>query len=125
MGRPPTHAHHRPSLPLTTTPFTTLNMLRSLFGSGPKVDLKAVLEQGATILDVRTPTEFAQGHVKGAMNVPVDQLQSHLARVPKNKPVITCCKSGMRSGMAEGILRKQGYEAYNGGPWTHVQKLKG
>lgn len=100
-------------------------MLRSLFGLGPKVDLTAILQQGATILDVRTPAEFAQGHVKGAVNLPLDQLERSLSRVPKNKPVITCCKSGMRSGMAEGILRKQGYEAYNGGPWTHVQKLKG
>ena len=80
-------------------------MLRSLFGLGPKVDLTAILQQGATILDVRTPAEIAQGHV--------------------NKPVITCCKSGARSGMAESILRKQGFEAYNGGPWTSVQQLKG
>ena len=100
-------------------------MLRSLFGLGPKVDLTAILQQGATILDVRTPAEFAQGHVKGAVNLPLDQLERSLSRVPKNKPVITCCKRGARSGMAESILRKQGFEAYNGGPWTSVQQLKG
>lgn len=102
-----------------------MTMLRSLFGLGPKVDLQAILQQGAVILDVRTPAEFAQGHVKGAVNVPLDQLQRSTAKVPKGKPVITCCRSGARSGMAEGILRKAGHEAYNGGPWTNVQKLKG
>lgn len=100
-------------------------MLRSLFGLGPKVDLTAIIQQGATILDVRSPVEFAQGHVKGAVNIPLDQLQRTTAQVPKGRPVITCCLSGGRSGVAEGILRKQGFEAYNGGPWTNVQKLKG
>lgn len=100
-------------------------MLRSLFGLGPKVDLTAIIQQGATILDVRSPAEFAQGHVKGAVNIPLDQLQRTTAKVPKGRPVITCCLSGGRSGVAEGILRKQGFEAYNGGPWTNVQKLKG
>lgn len=100
-------------------------MLRSLFGLGPKVDLTAILKQGATILDVRTPAEYAQGHVKGAVNIPLDKLQNSTAKVPKGKPVITCCLSGGRSGVAEGILRKQGFEAYNGGPWTNVKKLKG
>lgn len=100
-------------------------MLRSLFGLGPKVDLSAIIQQGATILDVRTPAEFAEGHVKGAVNIPLDQLQRSTSKVPKGNPVITCCRSGARSGMAEGILRNQGFEAYNGGPWTNVQKLKG
>lgn len=102
-----------------------MNMLRSLFGLGSKVDLSAILQQGATILDVRSAAEFAQGHVKGAVNVPLDQLQRSTAKVPKGKPVITCCLSGMRSGAAEGILRNEGFEAYNGGPWKNVQKLKG
>ncbi|HEY0978934.1 MAG TPA: rhodanese-like domain-containing protein [Flavobacteriales bacterium] len=99
-------------------------MLRSLLGLRPKVDLKAILQQGATILDVRTPAEFAQGHVKGALNIPLDRLQRSTADVPKGRPVITCCRSGARSGMAEGILRRQGFEAYNGGPWMNVQRLK-
>ena len=75
-------------------------MFRSLFGLGPKVDLSTILQQGATILDVRTPAEFAQGHVKGAVNIPLDQLQRSTAKVPKGKPVITCCLSGGRSGVA-------------------------
>ncbi|HRO40428.1 MAG TPA: rhodanese-like domain-containing protein, partial [Flavobacteriales bacterium] len=45
---------------------------------GPKVDLKAIKAQGATILDVRTTGEFAQGHIKGAVNIPLDQLQNRL-----------------------------------------------
>jgi phage shock protein E len=95
-------------------------MLRSLFGLGPKVDLKAIIQQGATILDVRTPGEFAGGHVTGAVNIPLDHLQRSLARIPKNRPVITCCRSGARSSAARDLLRDHGYEVYNGGPWTNV-----
>ncbi len=102
-----------------------MTMLRSLLGLGPKVDLAAILRQGATILDVRTAAEFTEGHVKGAMNVPLDELLRGMAMVPKGRPVITCCRSGARSGMAEGLLRRQGFEAYNGGAWTNVQKLQG
>lgn len=98
-------------------------MLRSLFGLGPKADLQAILEKGATILDVRTPAEFAQGHVNGAINIPVDELQRSFPKVPKGRPVITCCRSGARSGMAETMLRDHGFEAYNGGPWTNVQRM--
>lgn len=99
-------------------------MLRSLFGLGPKVDLTALLLNGATIIDVRTPAEYADGHVKGSINIPLDQLQRSLARVPKGKPVITCCRSGMRSATAQAMLRDHGFDAYNGGPWTTVERLK-
>lgn len=97
-------------------------MLRSLLGLGPKMDLTAILKQGATILDVRTPTEFDQGHVNGSINIPLDQLQRSLPKVPRGKPVITCCRSGARSGMAVNILKDAGFEAYNGGPWTNVER---
>jgi phage shock protein E len=99
-------------------------MLRSILGLGPKVDLQALLQQGATLIDVRTPGEFAQGHSKGAVNIPLDQLQRSLSKVPRGKPVITCCRSGARSGMAVDVLKSAGLEAYNGGPWSNVEKLR-
>ena len=98
-------------------------MLRTLFGLAPKVDLAPIIQRGAVILDVRTAAEFATGHVEDALNIPLDQLQQSLSRVPKGKPVITCCLSGGRSGVAEGLLRDHGFEAYNGGPWTQVDRL--
>lgn len=97
-------------------------MIRSLFGLGPKVDLAALLQQGATVLDVRTPGEFAQGHVKGSLNIALDQLQRSMHKVPKDRPVITCCKSGMRSAAAQALLRDHGYDAHNGGPWSKVEQ---
>lgn len=97
-------------------------MFRAFFGLGPKADLKALKDQGAIILDVRTAGEFAQCHVQGAINIPLDQLQGRLARLPKDKPIIACCLSGGRSGSAVSFLKSQGYEAYNGGGWSALER---
>lgn len=97
-------------------------MFRTLFGMGPKVDLKEVKDRGAVILDVRTVGEYADCHVKGSINIPLDQLPKKLNKLPKNKPVIACCASGARSGSAVAFLKSQGYEAYNGGGWAAVER---
>ena len=97
-------------------------MLRKLLGLGPKVDLDELIRAQAIILDVRTRSEFNAGHVKGALLVPLDELRQHLSRIPRNKPVITCCASGMRSASAAGILRDHGFDAHNGGSWTSLQR---
>jgi rhodanese-related sulfurtransferase len=97
-------------------------MFRTLFGMGHKVDLKEIKAKGATILDVRTTGEFAGGHVKGSINIPLDQLASKLKKLPKDKPVIACCQSGVRSGQAVSLLKAEGYEAYNGGGWSSVER---
>ncbi|HPF91543.1 MAG: rhodanese-like domain-containing protein [Flavobacteriales bacterium] len=100
-------------------------MFKTLFGlGGPKVDLGQKINEGAQIIDVRTPDEFRSGHVKGAVNIPLDRLQGQLAKIDKNKAVITCCRSGARSGMAADMLKNAGFDAYNGGPWQNVQALK-
>ena len=100
-------------------------MFKTLFGiGGPKVDLREKIAQGATIVDVRTPDEFRGGHVAGAINIPLDKLNNQLSKLDKSKPVITCCRSGARSGMAADILKHEGFEVYNGGPWTSVNNLK-
>ena len=101
-------------------------MFRTLFGMGPKEDLKAICAEGAMIWDVRTAQEFASGHVKGAVNIPLDQLPGKLNKVPKGKKVVACCLSGGRSGQAVSFLKGQGYEAYNGGGWASLDRvLKG
>ena len=63
------------------------------------------------VLDVRTPQEYAEGHVPGAVNVPYDQLASRLAEVPKDKDVVLYCKSGRRAGIAADVLAANGYTA--------------
>lgn len=97
-----------------------LNFIKNLFGPG--TDFKALQEQGAVIIDVRTAGEFSGGHIKGAINIPVDSIRSKVNDLKKKgKPVITCCASGMRSGSATSILKAAGVEAYNGGSWISLQ----
>lgn len=99
-----------------------ISLLKKLFGPG--VDLREKLQEGAIIVDVRTKGEFGSGHVKGSKNIPLDRISSQLDKIKKwDKPVITCCASGMRSGSAASILKNNGVEAYNGGSWRSVNNL--
>jgi phage shock protein E len=61
------------------------------------------------VLDVRTPKEYAAGHVPGAVNVPYDQVASQLAGIPKDKDVVLYCHSGRRAGLAAEVLKASGY----------------
>jgi len=96
--------------------------ITKLFGRGTKVNFSELVKNGAIIVDVRTRGEYAGGHVKGAVNIPLDTLSSNLDKFKdKGKPIITCCASGMRSASAKGILKSKGYtEVYNGGGWTSL-----
>src|SRR5512137_2670262 len=61
------------------------------------------------LLDVRTPQEYAEGHIAGAVNVPHDQLATRVAEVPKDKDVVLYCRSGRRAGIAADVLAANGY----------------
>ena len=61
------------------------------------------------VLDVRSPEEFSEGHVPGAVNVPYDQIAARIAEVPKNKDVVLYCRSGRRAGIAAEVLAANGY----------------
>lgn len=98
-----------------------MGFLSNLFGGGQKVDLKDLVKQGALILDVRTPAEFQGGHIKGAINMPLQTLNQGLKKLKKDQTIITCCASGMRSSSAKSILKSNGFEAHNGGGWTSLQ----
>ncbi|MBP6458935.1 MAG: rhodanese-like domain-containing protein [Crocinitomicaceae bacterium] len=98
-----------------------LSAIKSLFGLGPKVNYKELMQRGAVIIDVRSKGEFASGHIKGAKNIPLDVLGNNLNGLDKSKPVITCCASGMRSGAAKGMLKSKGFnEVHNGGAWVSL-----
>ena len=99
-----------------------INTIKKLLGLGPAPDLKEIYKSGAVILDVRSKAEFSSGHLTGAINIPVDQLESNLGKLKdKNKPVITCCASDMRSAAAKSILTSKGYtKVYNGGGWARL-----
>ena len=100
-----------------------INLLKKLFGSSPKVDFATLVKEGAVILDVRTPAEFQQGHIKGAINTPLNELSNHLSKYKKEQTIITCCASGMRSASAAKILKSNNYnKVYNGGGWSTLAK---
>ncbi len=102
-----------------------IGFLKKLLGGKPKVDLSEVMSRGAVIVDVRSQAEYAGGHVKGSVNIPLNVLGSQMGKLKKDKPVITCCASGMRSGSARGMLLSQGFtEVHNGGSWQNLNRIK-
>lgn len=100
-----------------------INTIKKILGFGPKVNYADLVKQGAIILDVRSNGEFSGGHIDGSINISVDTLSSNLAKLKdKNKTIITCCASGMRSASAKSILKSNGYsQVYNGGGWSSLQ----
>jgi rhodanese-related sulfurtransferase len=74
-----------------------------------------LVKQGATLIDVRSASEFSSGHLPGAKNIPVGTLGSKVDSLgAKNKPIVLYCASGTRSSMARGVLKAQGFtQVYN------------
>ena len=91
----------------------------SMFGMGTDPEQVTLahqwVEEGATLLDVRTPGEFGQGHVRGALNVPVQVLGDRIADVPGAR-VVVYCRSGGRSASAAKLLTRYGKEVLDLGP---------
>lgn len=83
----------------------------------PKGDIdgaeaRRLVKEGALLLDVRTPEEFAAGHLPDALNIPVQELEQRIAELgPKQKSVVVYCRSGNRSGRAARLLKREGYPA--------------
>ncbi|MEO6814251.1 MAG: rhodanese-like domain-containing protein [Ginsengibacter sp.] len=100
-----------------------LQAIKNLLGMGTKVDYCELVKQGAIVLDVRSKEEYSGGHIKSSINIPVDQLSNNLSKLrDKNKCIICCCASGMRSATAQRILKSKGYLfVYNGGGWNGLQ----
>ncbi|KAB2813736.1 rhodanese-like domain-containing protein [Phaeocystidibacter luteus] len=102
-----------------------MGLLGKLFNrSSP--DYNQWLSEGGVIVDVRTRPEYKSGHIKGSKNIPLDEISRSMHKLDKHKPVIVCCRSGMRSGQALGILRQAGFErVHNGGGWMNLQRKLG
>ena len=99
-----------------------INMLKNLFGLGTSTDYAQLVADGATIIDVRSPGEYSGGHIKGSINIPLGDLTQNLTKLKKDKPIITCCASGMRSASAKNVLSANGFtQVYNGGGWSGLQ----
>ncbi|HBS07038.1 MAG TPA: rhodanese-like domain-containing protein [Leptospiraceae bacterium] len=74
-------------------------------------DVKTMIENGALVLDVRSPMEYNMGHYPDALNIPITELQKRLDEVgPKDRAVVVYCASGSRSETARNFLKSMGYE---------------
>jgi phage shock protein E len=88
-------------------------------------ELSNLIKAGAQIVDVRSKEEYASGHLRGSLNIPLGDLNKHLGKLNREKPVIVCCASGVRSGSAKSVLQSKGYKVHNGGSWANLQnKIK-
>ena len=92
--------------------------------SASTADVKALLAKGAQIVDVRTKTEFKTASHPKAINIPLNDLESASQKLDTARPVLVCCASGSRSGLAVSILKRKGFqEVYNLGSWQRIQTL--
>jgi rhodanese-related sulfurtransferase len=79
-------------------------------GDVSSAEARQLVASGARLVDVRTPGEFAAGHIPGAINIPVQQLESRLGELePKDTAIVVYCRSGSRSGNAAGMLKNAGF----------------
>ena len=82
---------------------------------------KIIKEKQGTIVDVRTPEEFRSGNVSGSINIPIQEIQQRMDELKNLKtPLVLCCASGSRSGMATQLLSQQSIECCNAGSWLDV-----
>jgi rhodanese-related sulfurtransferase len=98
-----------------------ISFIKKLFGI-KEVDFAELLSKGALIIDVRSKAEFRGGHIEGALNIPLRNLNTQLNTLDKNRTFILCCASGARSASARSVLRSSGFDSvYNGGSWSRLQ----
>lgn len=110
-------------LSIITKGLIMLAKIKEFLGIKPAPDFKELLKEGGIIVDVRTKAEYAGGHIRGSKNIPLQSLNSNnkILLKAKNKPVITCCATGMRSASAKSLLKAEGFSnVYNGGSWSRL-----
>jgi phage shock protein E len=103
-----------------------MGFFSTLMGSSGSKELSRAIREGAFLVDVRTRQEFLTGSVPGAVNIPLDNLNSQLPLLRGKKAIVVFCMSGGRSGQAKIFLEQQGIQhVINGGTWQNVkQSLK-
>ena len=110
--------------PINMAGFVAGGLLR---GDHPQVDVESVLATPADdqpfLLDVRTPQEFASGHIPGALNIPVDDLRSRLGELLRDRKIAAYCQVGQRGYLATRILLQAGFSATNVGGGYKTYKL--
>jgi NADPH-dependent 2,4-dienoyl-CoA reductase/sulfur reductase-like enzyme/rhodanese-related sulfurtransferase len=110
--------------PINLAGFVGAGLLR---GDHPQIDVEAILDaspgEKPFVLDVRTPEEYAGGHIPGAVNIPVDELRRQLGDVPRERLVATYCRTGPLGHLATRILIQSGFRAANIGGGYETYRL--
>lgn len=100
-----------------------INLFKRMFGGSNTENLEAIINDGAFLVDVRTPQEFSGGKISGSVNIPLDQIPSQIAKFKNKKNIVVFCRSGNRSSYAKSILEKNGItNITNGGSVGNVKK---
>lgn len=102
-----------------------MGFFSNIFSSNTSTDqLEVLIKEGSFLVDVRTPAEFADGHVKSSTNIPLDQIENHLNAFKGKKHIVVFCRSGNRSAQAKSILEKNGFSnVTNGGTWQDINDI--
>ncbi len=107
--------------PVNMAGFVAAGLVR---GDHPQTDWEtiAAAPDSAFLLDVRTELEFNNGHIPGALNIPVDSLRGRLAELPRDRPIVAYCQVGQRGYLATRILMQSGFNVSNlgGGYKTYL-----
>lgn len=99
-----------------------IQLLRKIFSASPKPDYAEMYRNGAQIIDVRTKAEYKAGHLSNSMNIPLQDLSKKIGKLKKDRAIITCCASGMRSATAKNMLMSNGFQqVHNGGSWRNLK----
>lgn len=100
------------------------SFITQLFKSDKGESLRNLIKDGAFLVDVRSPEEFARGSVNTAVNIPLERIQNSLVFLKTKSNVVLFCRSGNRSGQAKYLLEKSGLtNVTNGGTWQHINEL--
>jgi phage shock protein E len=99
-------------------------MFNQSFGGSGAADLQTIIKEGAFLVDVRTPGEFSEGHVKGSVNIPLDTIPNQMGQFKSKQNIVVFCRSGGRSSQAKSFLEQNGFaNVVNGGTWDYVNQF--
>lgn len=100
------------------------NLFRYMLSTTDDKQLVDEIKNGAYLVDVRSKSEYATGTVKGAVNIPLNEVADSLDAFKGKKSIVLFCQSGNRSGQAKNILEKNGFQnVLNGGGWRSLNSL--
>ena len=93
--------------------YAAMNIIEGISDTIQWHELRKLQESGGVVLDVRDEDEMQAGRLKGAMHIPLSELRKHLHELPKEELIIVSCYSGLRSYLAERILKQEGFHVRN------------